>query len=200
MTATVTDATVSPAASQRRFSRKLIALVATVVVLVAGAVITAVAVSFHYLHATSLQCVCAIGWGSDEHAHAVDGLLENGMAVDNTPSHRHTYWIDVQNRSAVTQTILGVADEGVPETVSVGSAGLGMQTPDTMRFVPPPVALRPGEDRYLRVGLDVCAPRGGEAVFTSLDLRVRVGAFIRTERVSFDNFALGVVGKHVGCG
>jgi hypothetical protein len=109
MKATVSDPPVSPAASpRRRFSRKLIALVAAVVVLFAGGVITAVAVSFHYLHAAPIDCVCSVGWMPGEpHPRSVQALGESDSIVDNTPSHEHAFYVLVANHSSVTQTIVG---------------------------------------------------------------------------------------------
>jgi hypothetical protein len=68
-----------------------------------------------------------------------------------------------------------------------------------MHYVAAPVSLRPGEVKYLLVRWDACAPIGGYAAVNALDLRVRVGAFTRTERVDFGGFTLAVEGKHRGC-
>jgi hypothetical protein len=52
----------------------------------------------------------------------------------------------------------------------------------------------------LLVQWDVCAPIGGYAAVNSLGLRVRVGAFTRTEHVDFGQFTLGVEGRRQSCG
>jgi hypothetical protein len=199
MIATVSDPPTLPAPRSRRFSRTLIALVATAVVLVGGGVITAFAVSFHYLHATALDCVCSVGWMPGEpHPHWVQALSESDSIVDNSPSHRHAFYVMVANDSAVTQTIVGTTLENAHIEVGV-ETNFSDYDPTTMHFVSTPVALHPGDVRYLLVKWAVCAPIGGYTAIDSLELRLRVGAFTRTERVSFGNFELGIVGKRLGC-
>jgi len=201
MTAMINDTDVGGArAPRRRFSRKLIALLATAVVLVGGGVITAVAVSFHYLHAPAIDCVCSVGWMPGEpHPHWVQAVSETDSIVDNTPSHAHSFYVMVANDSSVTQTVLGTTLQNAHVEVSV-EKNFSDYDAGTMHYTAVPVTFHPGDVRYLLVRWNVCAPIGGFAAVDTLDLRVRVGAFTRTERVDFGGFTLAVEGKHRGCG
>ena len=201
----------SPTPAQRRhLSRRFWLVLATIAALVTGGAITAVAVSFYYLHAHGLQAGGSFGWLPPDNLRTRfvqhDGY--DAMVIPARPNHWQTFSVQVHNPSSVTQTILGlatVAPTAEPErlTVSTTSTAVG----DEMRahYTSEPVAIPPDGIRTVRFSTYAgsCSIWGhgngrGEYV-TGLSLRVRVGAFTRTEDVDFGGQSFELHGTAGAC-
>jgi hypothetical protein len=169
---------------------------ATAVVLVAGGVITAFAVSFHYLHAPVLSTNGG-GWVAPSGASAqqVQAGPYSASILELTPGKWETFEVDVYNSSDVTQTILGLTDaaelgnaqmKAEPERLTIASG----YDRTTATFGTKPVTLNPHQSAMLELSILAsrlnASPCKSES-WQDISLQVRVGAFTRTEDVSFNN-------------
>jgi hypothetical protein len=193
---------------QRRRRWKLWVGLAAVLVLLAGGAITAVAVSFHYLHAPALRAYSTAGWLAPDHVKFVQVGPYDGLVVSARPGHSQTFYIDVENPSSVTQTILGLPYNNNPRLVAEPDH-LTISAVDTARsgqaskFLPPPVAIPPHGVRIIRLTHDTSdcpswGPGRGES-WTELQLKVRVGAFTRIETVDLADHVFELRGTAKTC-
>jgi hypothetical protein len=180
----------SATSSGRPGRRRWIALVAVLVVVI-GAVTTTVAVSWHYLHAPGLATDGG-GWlpPDSQHSRSVDAGPYHALVIPPRPGHAQTFAIDVHNPSSVTQTLLGLAydntDTAEPERVTVSTTSTAMGDARLAQYTSRPVAIPPNGVRTVRLtqftaGTWTCRSES----WTELRLRVRVGAFTRTETIDF---------------
>jgi hypothetical protein len=100
--------------------------------------------------------------------------------------------------SSVTQTILGLPEQQ-RMTVYRPSLQAGPETPTEgmtqVRYASGPLTVPPHGRAALRFSFaSVCLAAGGTLYWDALRLRVRVGAFTRTESVSFGDMAMAVRG------
>jgi hypothetical protein len=183
-----------PRAGRRRLRRRLWLVVGVIGVLSCGS-IAAVAVSMHYAHARPLEMGGTGGWAAPDNLRSrltqVDGRSELFAPVRR--GQDQSFVVEVHNASGVTQTILGLpyrADGIITadvEHVAVSRGeiyGTGL-TVDQLEYASPPVSLPPGGSGFVRFTIRVggCWPAGKSEFWTGLPLRVRVGAFTRTETV-----------------
>jgi hypothetical protein len=97
--ALVDSAEAAPPPQPRRRRRwKLWVGIGAVLVLLAGGAITAVAVSFHYLHAPALRAFSTAGWLAPSHVESVNLGPYYGLVASARPGHSQTFYIDVENR------------------------------------------------------------------------------------------------------
>lgn len=205
-----------PAPQQRRRRRwKVWTVLAAVLVLLAGGAITAVAVSFHYLHAPGLEAVGSVGWlpPDDRRTRLVqDEYLYDGydvLVIPARPKQWQTFSVQVHNPSSVTQTILGQAGgsgaTAEPERLTVSTTSTATGDPMRADYAPEPVGIPPDGTRTVRLshypgGCWIWGHGNGRGeIFTYLLLRVRVGAFTRTERIDFRGQALELRGTGGVC-
>jgi hypothetical protein len=185
---------------------------ALVVVVIAGGAITAAAVSLRYAHAAPLTCACGLVWGPpDNRVEREVGFVQQELVVPPRPGEKQSFYVEITNRSDVTQTVLGLPPTGgpvaEPDTLTIsreptegpGSNGLG---DFGAHYVRGPVAIAPGQVRTLRYTIHTyrCWQPSRSEYWTSLDVRVRVGMFTRTETIDFDNSAFVLHSYHRMCG
>jgi hypothetical protein len=180
------------------------------VVLVAGGIITAVAVSFHYLHAPVLDAF-GFGWlpPDTRQDHQIQAGPYSADVTPARPGHAQTFSVDVENPSSVTQTILGLAYDtshtAEPEQLTISTTDTATGDATLAHYTPGPVSIPPHGVRTLRLTQHTagCADWGKGTAriesYTELDLRVRVGAFTRTEVVSFGDEILELRGTSPPC-
>ena len=191
------EVAVEPGAPPRRSRRRLWISLAIAVVLLAAGTITAVSISFRYAHAAALECACGLGWGQGEPGRTVNAGPYTAMIATARPGHVQSFYVLITNRSAVTQTILGLrhTDDGTAEPVELavarrGSSVLDDQAEyDTRHFTSTPVSIEPHGVRWLRFSIHTAPARlwspNREEWWENLVLRVRVGWFDRVETVDF---------------
>lgn len=182
-----------PTSPRKRRWRKWVAAATTVVLLASGA-ITAFAVSFHYLHAPILS-VNGGGWVTPSGASARQVRAGPYFAsiVALTPGKWETFEVDVNNSSDVTQTILGLTD-----AVDLGNAKMRAEPErltmaagwdrTTATFGVKPVELKPRQSAMLELSILASKLNASPCQtewWQEISLQVRVGAFTRTEDVSF---------------
>jgi hypothetical protein len=143
------------------------------VVLVAGGIITAVAVSFHYLHAPVLDAF-GFGWlpPDTRQDHQIQAGPYSAEVTPARPGHAQTFSVDVENPSSVTQTILGLAYDtshtAEPEQLTISTTDTA--TGDAR-------ALRP------RTGLNTAARCANPAAHAAHGRLCRLGEGHRSHRV-----------------
>ena len=178
---------------RRRWLRWVAA--ASAVVLVTGGVTTAFAVSFHYLHAPMLSADGG-GWVSPSGATAqqVQAGPYTASIQELTPGKWETFEVDVYNPSDVTQTILGLTDaaelgnaqmKAEPERLTIASGDDRTEA----TFGTKPVTLHPRQSAMLQLSILASKLNATPCDFQwwqDISLQVRVGAFTRTEDVSFE--------------
>jgi hypothetical protein len=168
------------------------ALIAVVLTCLTTASVVAVR---HYRYAPALRCAWAGATpGSVSNSHA-DGHSQMTVAATGA---RQAFLVDIVNDSSVTQTILGLADPGGP-SVYRPTLQAGLEAPTQgmtqAHYASGPLAVPPHGRAALRFSFrSVCVAEGGTVYWDALKLRVRVGAFTRTESVSFGGTAMAVRG------
>jgi hypothetical protein len=177
--------------------RKLVALLAAAVLVVGGA-ITATAVSFHYLHAAPLECACGLDWAVPHGVPRQEVQIgsHSGTEIKPAGGQRVAFEILVANWSSVTQTVLGTPHDALTslrarlEVARVpGDVGDGR----FRGYRAPPATIPPNGSIYLRYSFFApCAEIGTTLSWDGLDLRVRVGAFTRTEYVDFVDYTFAM--------
>lgn len=197
-----------PPPQPRRRRWKLWVILGAVLVLLAGGAITAVAVSFHYLHAPALRAYSTAGWIAHSHVESVNLGPYVGLVASARPGHQQTFYIDVENPSSVTQTILGLPYNNNPKLVAEPDH-LTISAVDTARsgnaskFLPPPVAIPPHGVRIIRLTHDTGTCQawgpGRTEYWTDLQLKVKVGAFTRIETVDFADHVFELRGTAKTC-
>jgi hypothetical protein len=198
------------AAPRRRRGRRWL-VIAAVLVLLTGGGITAVAVSFHYLRAPDLDMAGGYGWLPPDNLHSRSVRVGpyDGLVIPARPNHWQTFSFQVENRSSVTQTILGLpysnGPAAEPERLTVSATSTARGDEMLAKYTSEPVAIPPGGIHTVRLShyAGTCEIWGhgnsrGES-YTELDLRVRVGAFTRTEVVSFDGAVFELRGTGSAC-
>jgi len=103
----------APASPQPR-RRRLVLVVGSIAVLVAG-IVTTLAVTFHYRDAPSLtNSGGSYGWGPPDNLQSRFVYLGRytGLVAPARPGYSQSFYVEVRNDSSVTQTILGLHDDG----------------------------------------------------------------------------------------
>jgi hypothetical protein len=182
----------APVPVQRRSRRRVWLVVGLVAVLSSGTI----AISTRYAHARPLELGETLAWVAPDSARSrlvqVDG--RNELAVPVRRGQDQSFVVEVHNASHVTQTILGLpyTADGIQtadiEHIAVSREAInGTGLTDQLQYSSRPVALPPGASGLVRFTIRAGGCWGGKSEFwTGLDLRVRVGAFTRTETVDFD--------------
>jgi hypothetical protein len=202
------EQTATPVAPRRRRRRLWVVLGAVTVLLIGGA-ITAVSVSFHYLHAPELE-VFGLGWAppDNQNSRFVDAGPYHATVTPARPGHWQTFNVEVINRSSVTQTILGLASSAPtaePERLTISATDTSVGNALFEHYVRAPVSIPPGGVRTLRLAHwpGDCSIWGHGTSrtesWTELRLRVRVGWFTRTEILAFNNWAMVLRGTSPPC-
>ncbi len=140
-------------------------------------------------------------WYAQDARHQVDTEAGNTQqtTVPERWHQRQGFYVQVNNNSGYTQTILGYAPDTLESPGNNWSAQLGLSTGTDIHGYPGsptaqryslPVSIPPGQSRYLRVIWisTVCNMTGGQSEFDNILLRVRVGWITRTEDVSLDEY------------
>jgi hypothetical protein len=192
-----------PQPTRRRWTaRRLVALIAAIVVVAAGAITTTVLVR-HYRNAPILECQCSLVWDAVDVNHEKDSSAAGytQATVPARPNTRQAFYVGIFNPSKVTQTILGLPRD---ESGTIYRPRIGVSTrrlegtklvETQLHYAPGPVSLAPDQEAVLRFSLHAtCIEPGGTVYWTDLDLRVRVGAFIRTESVDLAHTAMAISG------
>ncbi|HEU5007447.1 MAG TPA: hypothetical protein VFT67_10760 [Jatrophihabitantaceae bacterium] len=172
------------------------ALVAVVLACLASAAVVAVR---HYRYAPALRCACGLAWtGVDTHRISDSQADGHDQLTVPATGGRQAFLVEIVNDSSVTQTILGLGDAGGPTAyqpiVRFGpeAASQGMTE---VRYSSRPLAVPPHGGAAVRFSFrSVCLAPGGTLYWDAVRLRVRVGAFTRTESVSFGGTAMAVRG------
>ncbi len=186
-------AQVVPAPSAPRVHRRrwLVVVGASIVVLL-GSIVAALAVTFHYRYAASLTNQGgSFGWGPP------DNLLSrfvhlgpyNGMVAPARPGHSQSFYVEIRNGSSVTQTILGIDDFGTGlaqrEHLAVSTTDDDRVSSNQLAYRTGTSALPPHARRFVRYTIDTPrCPGPLSQYWDSLRVRVRVGAFTRTETIT----------------
>lgn len=204
------DAHTPTVAARRRRSWKLWVGIGAALTLLAGGAITAVVVSFHYAHAPGLEAGGSFGWLPPDNLHTrfVRAGPTDALIIPARPNRWQTFSVQVHNRSSVTQTILGlasVAPTAEPERLTVSTTSTAVGDEMSARYTSEPVAIPPGGIRTVRLshyagGCWIWGHSNGRTEYwTDLLLKVRVGAFTRTEQVDFDGEAFELRGTAGAC-
>ena len=200
----------APPQPKRKRRWKLWVVLGALLALIAGSVITAVAVSFHYLHAPGLHAF-GFGWlpPDNQHYRNVRAGPYSAEVVPARPGHAQRFSVEVENPSSVTQTILGLAYDtsqtAEPEQLTVSTVDTGTGDEMLAHYTSKPVSIPPHGVRTLRLtrhtaGCSLWGQANSRSeYYTEIDLRVRVGWFTRTERVSFGNNVLELRGTSPPC-
>ena len=161
--------------------------------LVAGGATAAVAVSSHYLRAPDFATGGGIGWLPPDNSQAGP---YRALVTSARPGHAQTFFVEIYNPASVTQTILGLADDSSqtaePDHLTVSETRTVRGDAVPARYTSQPVAIAPKAVYRLRFTHDTaadCRPDRSES-WTDLRLRVRVGAFTRTETISLGSNVL----------
>jgi hypothetical protein len=135
-------------------------------------------------------------WYPQDYKHEVDTSAD-AAEQSTVPVRWHQqqgFFVEIQNLSGYTQTVLGYAPGTAQSPGNALTAQLGLSAaqyahgdagdPKTQRYVLP-VSIPPGQSRYLRVlwTQGVCMAAGSTQSIDELTLRVRVGWITRTEAV-----------------
>jgi hypothetical protein len=192
----------TPAGERRQ--KRWIAL-GVIVVVAIGVVTTTLAVSWHYLHAPVLVTDGG-GWlpPDNQHSRFVSAGPYTALVTAPRPGHAQTFAVEVYNPSSVTQTVLGLADDTSqtlePERLTVSTTSTAVGDAMLARYTSRPVAIPPQGVRTVRL---INSTAGGwkcrTESWTELRLRVRVGAFTRTETVAFGSLMLELRGSATSC-
>jgi hypothetical protein len=187
-----------------RRQKRWIAL-GVIVVVAIGVVTTTVAVSWHYLHASVLVADGG-GWLSPDNQHSrfVTAGPYTASVIAPRPGHAQTFAVEVRNPSSVTQTVLGLADDTSqtlePERLTVSTSSTAVGDAMLAHYTSRPVAIPPKGVRTVRLIHSTAGSwRCRSESWTELRLRVRVGAFTRTETVSFGSLILELRGSATSC-
>jgi hypothetical protein len=179
-----------------RARRRLALVVCGLVLLLVGATATSIRVVSRYADATPLQCTCGLGWTPPDNVRETQSTagLHDAMNVPADPTRRQGFFVDIINRSPVTQTVLGSATaRSDAETVyrgrlTISADDVWLNRDKPIRFTSGPVTIKPGGQYTLHYSVyGRCIQKDGSLIFDSLPLRVRVGWFTRTETVTFGN-------------
>lgn len=172
------------------------AVVAIVLACLASASVAAVR---HYRYAPTLRCACGLAWAGADAGNAHDSQADghDQMTVPATGG-RQAFLVEIINDSSVTQTILGLSGQDGPTayrpTLQVAREN-GSQGMTQVHYSSAPLAVPPHGLAALRFSFrSVCLAPQGTLYWDALKLRVRVGAFTRTESLGFDNIAMAVRG------
>jgi len=185
---------VSPPASRRRAARLIAIIVSLVFVLISGVVASLVIVK--YAHARPLECLCGIGWYAEQDVmssvpSAADGHEQS--TINLRPNARQGFYVVIVNRSSVTQAVTGLPSGflgpygGSHYHLEVSTRSWARAGRDWTRLsYSDRATIAPGADRVLRLTWTSpsCFDKGLQVGIDSLRVRVRVGAFTRTENIS----------------
>jgi hypothetical protein len=172
--------------------RPLLALAASLAVLIAGSV-TCVVVTLRYLHAPALNNPGGgYGWmPPDDQATRFVRLGQYvGLVTRSRPGQSQSFYVAIGNDSSVTQTVLGLDESGTGpaqrDHVAISTNADYRISEDELTYRPTPAAVPPHTTRYLRFTFDMPkCPGPSPQSWDGLRLRVRVGAVTRTETVTF---------------
>lgn len=162
----------------------------------------------HYLDATGLSTDG--GWWlppDNAHIRAVQLGQYSGSVIAPRPGHWQTVQLELINSSSVSQTVLGLVDGKTladpkmtqePERVTV-STGSAVGDVPAASFTSKPVTIPPGGEYELRYS-QLTAPAKywpcRSEFLSELDLRVRVGMFTRTVKLSLNNLIFEIRGPN----
>ena len=189
----------------RRVRWRICLAVGIVVVLVSGGIVTWVSVAFHYLHAPPLECSCGLVWASPDDVRETntDAVGHTQISVPARHGAWQAFYVEFYNPSTVTQTVLGLTDgelTGWQPRLAV-ARGRGGLDPSVFHGLPissasGPVAIPPHSEGVLRYSVHEtqCLAEGQTQYWTGTLVRVRVGAYTRTEDVDFGTNGMAIVG------
>lgn len=212
----IETAEAEPASRLRRLSasrRAWIVLILAALVIAVGGV-SGVVVSFHYLHAPAL-IVNGGRWLSPDKNRFGSINEDQTQAVITAPrlGQTQTFTVDLDNPSSVSQSVLGLTNaktlgdptmSGEPEHISVSTTSISGN--NTLKYTTKPVVIPPHATYSLRVAYRTgekliwgTTPCDRSEFWTSVSLRVQVGAFTRTETVNFEGMVIELVGPGSNC-
>ena len=195
--------------SPRRSTRRQLVWAAAVVLLVVSCAGTVAAVHTwrHYSAAPALDCACGLKWAAPDNLHSRESRAGSYSAI-NVPgdsSRRQAFYVEIENPSSVTQTVLGLANQGPTgyqfklEASSMSRYG-NDRTIDHFDYTTAPVRVPPNGSATLKFSFQtLCMVRGDSLDWDGLDLRVKVGWLTRTEHVDFSRTSFVVIGTKASC-
>ena len=203
----------APPVHPLRSRRRTWLVIAVVALVIVGAAITALSISFRYLHAPSLSTDGG-GWVSPDNAQvrSVNAGPYTASVVAPRPGHPQTFELDLDNLSGVSQTVLGLVDAktladpsqtGEPETLKISTSSVYPAVGTPLDYTSAPVTIPPNGQYSLRF-TEVTGSRrlwscGRSEYFTQLRLRVRVGLFTRTETLDFGDLIMEIKSSAPAC-
>jgi hypothetical protein len=192
----VDDAAPLVPASERQVHRRrwLVVVGPSIVVLLAG-IMTAIVVTFRYMHAPSLSNRGgAYEWGPPDNLHTRSVQLGpyQGLVAPARPGRSQSFYVEIRNDSSVTQTVLGIVDFGTGpaqrEHLAVSTTDDYRVASDQLTYRTGTSAVPPHAQRFVRYTIDIPrCPGPALQYWDSLRVRVRVGAFTRTETIGLGN-------------
>jgi hypothetical protein len=185
---------VAPVGRAKSRRRRVVAIGGSVVFLLAGLVVGVLIIS-HYRDAPSLANQGGdYGWGSPDNlaSHFVELGPHQGLVAPMRAGHSQSFYINVDNDSSVTQTVLGLGHSSYPsdnqERVAISTGSDYRSGSFGATYIAGPVGIPPHSMRFLRYTIDIPkCPGVSDQYWDSLRVRVRVGAFTRTETINFEN-------------
>jgi hypothetical protein len=131
------------------------------------------------------------GWGPPDNlqGHFVHLGPYDGMVAPSRPGHSQSFYVEISNDSSVTQTILGIEDFGSGlaqrEHLAVSTTNDYRVTSDQLTYRTGSSALPPHARRFVRYTIDTPrCPGPSSQYWDRLLVRVRIGAFTRTETIT----------------
>jgi hypothetical protein len=188
----------------RRTRRRLWTALAAVAVLLAGGIVTWMSVAVHYFHAPALKCACGLVWAVPDGDREKDTEAVGHTQISVPARHGawQAFYVEVTNPSSVTQTVLGLTGgelSGWQPRLAIArgdelDAATFHDLPISSRSGP--VSIPPNTEAVLRYSVHEtqCLARNQVQMWTATVVRVRVGAYTRTEVIDFAGHGMAIVG------
>jgi hypothetical protein len=166
-------------------------LALTAVLLLAG---TAAGFAITIARVSSLECSCGTLWAYPQDSGRQTNTSADGhtqQTVPYRPGEEQGFYIEIENSTEWTQTVLGLDPARPPFAAPKSSVGVATEdtvtagTDWTHLTYRPTGSIPPHSSRAIKVlwTTDVCLDDGAAMGIDSLNLRVRVGWFTRTESI-----------------
>lgn len=150
-------------------------------------------------------------WAAPDNEHVTFARQGDStvLVVPVRPGHVQSFYFNIRNDTPVAQTILGLAGgssvtdarfTAEPESFAVATVTDDRLNQADFTYRPGPVTLPPHSDRFVRLSIHrMTCPGWTYQWFDSVSLRVRVGAFTRTETVRLTGTIFELSRPTTGC-